>query len=281
MKPIAKAFIGILSFLMLFAHSSCNRNNEILLIASSTFNEVRFYKNSMEFELIKDDIRTNGKYEWKNDTFFLTYNEHNSYTESRGCFRNAGNENDFLTRRLVINKPGVIESADNKPFSAQMIENHTGVGCTRKMKLLSSSSLINIPSEADWKDSIKNCFSKYVKKEKINKEIIQTNQASERYTTYLGEIKDTNGETLYDVISQFYTIQAAITRHGHSCIIFLNENKETVKLYDVAMPEDLPVQLQNNELFFKHAGQLNSISLMEPLPKLLCIPEVGCSENLF
>lgn len=71
---------------------------------------------------------------------------------------------------------------------------------------------------------------------------------SEYFTTYLGQIILNNEE--FHVFKQFYTIQAAIEKHGHSVIIFVNKN--SAFYYDMEMPENLPVDLKNGSFRYKY-----------------------------
>jgi hypothetical protein len=71
---------------------------------------------------------------------------------------------------------------------------------------------------------------------------------SEYFTTYLGQIILNDLE--YHLFKQFYIIQAAIEKHGHSVIIFVNKN--SAFYYDMEMPENLPVDLKNGSFRYKY-----------------------------
>lgn len=71
---------------------------------------------------------------------------------------------------------------------------------------------------------------------------------AEYFTTYLGQIKLNEMES--HMFKQFYTIQAAIEKHGHSVIIFVNKNGASY--YDMEMPENLPIDVKNGLFRFKH-----------------------------
>jgi hypothetical protein len=83
----------------------------------------------------------------------------------------------------------------------------------------------------------------------LNKEIQLGNpEDSEYFTTYLGQIILNDIE--FQVFKQFYTIQAAIEKHGHSVIIFVNKN--SAFYYDMEMPENLPVDLKNGSFRYEY-----------------------------
>jgi hypothetical protein len=73
-------------------------------------------------------------------------------------------------------------------------------------------------------------------------------EEAEYFTTYLGHI--TLNEKDCHVFKQFYTIQAAIEKHGHSVIIFMDN--QGASYYDMESPEDLPIDMRNGSFRFKH-----------------------------
>jgi hypothetical protein len=95
------------------------------------------------------------------------------------------------------------------------------------------------------------------KLENINKEFKSgKSEEAEYFTTYLGNI--TLNDRDCHVFKQFYTIQAAIEKHGHSVIIFMD--KQGAFYYDMELPEDLPFDVKNDFFRFKHK---NDILLMK------------------
>ena len=83
----------------------------------------------------------------------------------------------------------------------------------------------------------------------INKEVKSgKSEEAEYFTTYLGQIMLNEKEN--HVFKQFYTIQAAIEKHGHSVIIF--KDNEGASYFDMELPEDLPIELKNGTFKFKH-----------------------------
>lgn len=73
-------------------------------------------------------------------------------------------------------------------------------------------------------------------------------EESEYFTTYLGQIK--LNEKDCHVFKQFYTIQAAITKHGHSVIIIMDN--QGASYYDMELPEELPIDMRNGSFRFKY-----------------------------
>ncbi|GAA0876299.1 hypothetical protein GCM10009118_27090 [Wandonia haliotis] len=84
---------------------------------------------------------------------------------------------------------------------------------------------------------------------KINKEVKSgKSDEAEYFATYLGQI--TLNEKDLHVFKQFYTIQAAIEKHGCSVIIFMD--KQGASYYDMELPEYLPIDMKNGSFRFKH-----------------------------
>jgi hypothetical protein len=87
------------------------------------------------------------------------------------------------------------------------------------------------------------------KPKNINKEFKSgKSEEAEYFTTYLGQI--TLNEKDCHVFKQFYTIQAAIEKHGQSVIIFMDN--QGASCYDMELPEDLPIDMRNGSFRFKH-----------------------------
>ncbi|MEN9972002.1 MAG: hypothetical protein RIS20_349 [Bacteroidota bacterium] len=83
----------------------------------------------------------------------------------------------------------------------------------------------------------------------INKEFkSEKSDEAEYFNTYLGQIKLIEKE--WHVFKQFYTIQAAIVKHGQSVIIFMD--RQGAAYYDMELPEDLPIDMKNGSFRFKY-----------------------------
>ncbi len=95
------------------------------------------------------------------------------------------------------------------------------------------------------------------KPKNIDKEFkSRKSEEAEYFTTYLGQIK--LNEKNCHVFKQFYMIQAAIEKHGHSVTIFMD--KQGASYYDMELPEDLPIDMRKDSFRFKHK---NDILLMK------------------
>ncbi|WP_460582977.1 hypothetical protein [Hymenobacter arcticus] len=109
-------------------------------------------------------------------------------------------------------------------------------------------------------------------------------QAAQPRRIYLGDIKDKQGQVIYQVVNRFYTMRAARMQHGHSEILFLNLAGQPVASYAVSMPENLPVDLRSNILYFRYqrSGRSQSAQYQQlinpavPLPAVLCVAPGDC-----
>jgi hypothetical protein len=84
---------------------SCSQRGDISLSASDELHYIKLFDKDSEFELCHNGFNTAvGKYEFKDDTIYLTY---------------TGKENEFLTRKLIIDSATKrIHSADERNFCA-------------------------------------------------------------------------------------------------------------------------------------------------------------------
>jgi len=118
----------------------------------------------------------------------------------------------------------------------------------------------------------------------INKTFVSKSKDDTTWRTYLGSIKDDKHRTIYYIIKEFNKIQAAVTWHGHSNVYFFNAYKKVVARVDVGLPENLPVQLENNTIYFpddKNTGQVSGVKISRSLPKAICIRPDWCEEVIF
>ncbi len=120
-------------------------------------------------------------------------------------------------------------------------------------------------------------FKKYLNDDLIGEKQIEIDQDSTLFETiYLGQLDMKEGSfhsksVTYHVLSQFYSVQAAISRHGHSRLIFLDETGQTTRIYVFSMPKELPTSISNNGLTF---GK-QTIKYLS-LPDSFCIPAGEC-----
>ena len=185
---------------------------------------------------------------------------------------------------MLILVAGVINGCDNKMINSSLDHNeNTAVDFCR---------IIHDVSELDQKsqfeiqlDSIEAVcrrlryderFDHYIEQELIGEEQIEKSDNRQNYTTYLGVVKDSDGKDIFHVLSQFYTIQAAISKHGHSRIAFIDMDLRTQRIYEVSMPNELPTSVINQDLVFEKGR----IKIEKSLPAYLCIPQKGCYESV-
>jgi hypothetical protein len=93
--------------------------------------------------------------------------------------------------------------------------------------------------------------------------------------TYLGQLKLSealnNKKINYHVISEFRLIQAATTKRGKSCVLFIDENGQVVRQYNLDLHIELPTAIKDNYLIFG-----DRTLTLSHLPDLLCIPNGAC-----
>lgn len=126
-------------------------------------------------------------------------------------------------------------------------------------------------------------YSKFVHDHLINKnQTVKTSATDKEDIIYLGKIKDKNGKTLFYILTIYSQVQAAIVIHGHSNIIYLDNNKNFKKLFHLGSPQDLPYKLKNNHLYFRYKdSKTNKKKLYinyvgEQIPKILCVGPDDC-----
>ncbi|TLM90477.1 hypothetical protein [Hymenobacter jeollabukensis] len=100
-------------------------------------------------------------------------------------------------------------------------------------------------------------------------------------TQQLGVIKTANGQVAFYVTTQFETVQAAIVLHGHSWVCFYDVQRRLVARYEVGSPDELPIKLVRNTLYFSYYDK-NKLkktftqSVNAKLPDALCVAPDDC-----
>lgn len=123
-------------------------------------------------------------------------------------------------------------------------------------------------------------FNDILRAKKINKIFtIKVGQdISQR--TYLGVIRNSNGQIKYYVVKEFLRIQAAIVFHGHSRILFFDKQKQLTKQSVLSSPDELPFKLKSNSLYFKYSDNKSKKIFalnVATLPKMICVePNKNC-----
>jgi hypothetical protein len=127
-------------------------------------------------------------------------------------------------------------------------------------------------------------FKEILSVKTINKTFVNQSKEDTTWRTYLGKITDSKYRTIYYVISEFNKIKAAVTWHGHSNVYFFNRKEKFVARFDMELPENLPIRLQKNTLYFKdkgNAGKIHGVKITSPLQKFICVGPNECGEAIF
>jgi len=156
----------------------------------------------------------------------------------------------------------------------------TLVSCNQ-YKVDSGETIIGVGENNELTIDTTNCdknFDVYINPSLIGEEQVNGNANKvECFTKYLGELSIVNDKHKYYVISQFYTVQSAISKHGHSRIIILDSNKNVAKIYNLDMPHQLPKKIEANNLIFKFDDEEYKLQFEDEFPKLICLPNnKGC-----
>ncbi len=120
-------------------------------------------------------------------------------------------------------------------------------------------------------------YREFINSKKINELIVLKEKGVKREIKYLGEIKDLNNKTSYHVVTNFRIITGMLSPRGRSDVVFVNEAKNKIIVYNLTMPENLPKYIRNSILFFEYDNTRVGISIFGGLPPLFCLPEIGCN----
>lgn len=101
----------------------------------------------------------------------------------------------------------------------------------------------------------------------------------EYFTTYLGSFKNADGDPFH-VVSQFYKVQCAIQKHGHSRLLLLDQLSNVVGWWDVGMPENLPFLLRGSVVVFPR-GSVADIAGTDFYNAWICPEPDDCMNFLF
>lgn len=129
----------------------------------------------------------------------------------------------------------------------------------------------------DGKSSL-SYYKKFILKKDINKlrTIIEKDTKSE--ISYLGELRDLTINQSYHIVTNFKIIGIGtiLSPRGQSEVAFINEKQDSILIYSVNMPKDLPKFIENEVLYFQPNDSLLGISISGGLPPFLCVPKLGC-----
>ena len=122
-------------------------------------------------------------------------------------------------------------------------------------------------------------FDDVLKAKKTEKLFIKKVKQDISERTFLGSIKDKEGNIKYYVVKEFLRVKAAVVYHGHSRILFFNPHKKLVLESILSMPYELPFKLKNNSLYFRYSKNnkkkihIEDISILK---KMLCVEPKSC-----
>lgn len=129
----------------------------------------------------------------------------------------------------------------------------------------------------DGKSSL-SYYKKFILKKDINKlrTIIEKDTKSE--ISYLGELRDLTINQSYHIVTNFKIIGIGtiLSPRGQSEVAFINEKQDSILIYSVNMPKDLPKFIENEVLYFQPNDSLLGITISGGLPPFLCVPKLGC-----
>ena len=113
-----------------------------------------------------------------------------------------------------------------------------------------------------------------------NRTILRADDGTHSERAFLGLIKDSAGNVVFYVAKEFYTVQAALVKHGHSRILFFNRDKKLTAAYYLDDPGELPYKLIRNSLYFKRTRDkeklVQVVKVQTKLPVPLCVMPDDC-----
>lgn len=122
-------------------------------------------------------------------------------------------------------------------------------------------------------------YKKFINKNKINKIQIVDEKHTTTEIKYLGELNDIANDNLYKVITNFKKIgiDNVTSPKGRSEIAFIDKN-DIIMTYNMGMPENLPIYIENDILFFEIKKTKIGILISGGLAPMFCIPKIECGE---
>jgi len=113
-----------------------------------------------------------------------------------------------------------------------------------------------------------------------NKNILRVDHSTRSERTFLGLIKDSNGNVVFYVAKEYYTVEAALVMHGQSRILFFSIDKKLTAAYYLDDRGKLPYKLSRNSLYFKRTRDgkelIQVVKIRTKLPIPLCVTPDDC-----
>ncbi len=122
-------------------------------------------------------------------------------------------------------------------------------------------------------------YQDFVRPKQIGQHQIFKDRYSQSNIHYLGQWKDLTLNARYHVITDFKLIGSGnrLPPKGRSKLVLLNTQTDAILLYDMARPNNLPLRLADNILYFElEPDQHTGLSISGGLPPLFCVPKGVC-----
>jgi hypothetical protein len=121
-------------------------------------------------------------------------------------------------------------------------------------------------------------YKKFVVSEKIDSLEVITEKHSKTEIKYLGRLNDLKNDNVYHVITNFKIIGIGemLSPRGRSEVAFVNTKDDNIITYDLGMPENLPISINDNVLYFLLDETKVGVSISGGLPPMICLPIINC-----
>lgn len=122
----------------------------------------------------------------------------------------------------------------------------------------------------------------FVAKMKVNETVMKKSKSQEESLTFLGDIVNAEGKIIYKIITLSSKTEASKVLHGQSKVLFLDPLSFTViKTYNLGLPEELPIKLEGNTLFFNYTDENGKKAIFTNMigtnpPQFLCVAPDDC-----
>ena len=121
-------------------------------------------------------------------------------------------------------------------------------------------------------------YKEFIILEKIDSLQVITEKHSKTETKYLGKLIDLKKDDAYHIITNFKIIGIGkmSSPRGKSEVAFINTKDDSIITYDLGMPDNLPISINDNVLYFVLNDIKTGISISGGLPPMICLPVINC-----
>lgn len=121
-------------------------------------------------------------------------------------------------------------------------------------------------------------YKQFISDQRIAKKQAVNDTYSESEIIYLGKLASLNKQHEYHIISNFKVIKTGGSEspRGFSTIVFINTSLDKIMIFNVNMPDELPIKIENDVLYFNAESEKVGIVIVDELFAYLCIPKIGC-----